>query len=457
MITKGKYIQVSNYTPKTFLVKCYAARILLASGLPRDIILRMALPVNKKSTAIILLLACLLFILYVYNLSYPPKPYYDEIQHVYFTQEIANNHNYTEYYNAHPPLWHLLVAACVKLFGDKPFVWRIISVICAMGVVFLIYRLAKKITGNPAVAALAVFLHVFDCISFTQARIAMMNSFMLLWMLWSILALLNAFPEQRPFDKKALVLCGIFFGLALATKLLAMNLFIFIGVIVFKEFLARKSERPALLIYSLIFLLLLPLFMHYAIHFSIVLFKGKTFADVWRIWHYHFDYLINLKESHLYASNFMGWPFILRPIWFHFEHILTNSPAAKVFGIICIGNPVIFWAIPLAVLCLCADFLKKRAYPSGLILLGFFSQWLFPFSLMKLTFFHYFYTAMPFACMAIALIIWKAWQKSMIWRWAAAIYLIAAAAMFIYWYPLLAGIGISQGIYQQHMWFERWI
>jgi len=413
-------------------------------------------PRYKNITVGILLGIVLLFV-WGYQLQLPRQFYYDENQYIGFTQELIYKHNYTEFYNVHPPLWHLLVMSCIKLFGDYSWVWRIVSLISGVGVILLLYQLTQKITGDPTVAALAVFASVFDCISLTQARIAMMNSFMLLFMLACLLYLLRAFPKEKPIDKRSLRLSGIFLGIALATKLLALNLFLFIAVILVQQAFKRKTERGILLREAGFFLFAVPLLMHFAIHLVIIFYKDRTLADVWKIWIFHIKYLIELKETHTYASKFWGWPLLLRPIWFYFKSDLWDTPLARVWGIICIGNPAIFWMIPVIIGNLLWDYWKRRSAVSGLILLGFFTQWLFPFALMKLTFFHYFYTAVPFVVMGLGLLLARIWRTGKIGRRVVITYLVLVAAMFVFWYPLLTGLSIPQWYYNQHMWLRSWI
>ena len=141
-----------------------------------------------------------------------------------------------------------------------------------------------------------------------------------------------------------------------------------------------------------------------------------------------------------------------RPTWAFYKnhHGLVN-------GIIFIGNPVLFWSTPLSIGFVVWEFLKKRSMTAGIILLGFCSQWLFFSLATRMTFFHYFYLAMPFAAMAMALLTRRIWLKGKIGRSLVVIFLIFTAMMFVYWYPLLTGLPIPYKFYEHHMWFRSWI
>ena len=148
---------------------------------------------------------------------------------------------------------------------------------------------------------------------------------------------------------------------------------------------------------------------------------------------------------------------MLRPIWFYFDAQRFGKPEAVIKGILCIGNPAIFWMIPVAIGYLIWDFCKRRAWASGLVLLGFFTQWL-PYAFFgRLKFFHYFYTAMPFVAMALALLLSRLWAWGKPGRVIVVLYLILVAGMFVYWYPLLTALPVSGKFFQHHMWFKKWI
>src|SRR3990167_9690190 len=70
------------------------------------------------------------------------------------------------------PLGKLLFAFSIKLFGDNPFGWRILSVIFATISVIITYFLAKEITNNKTVAKIASLLLTFEFAFFVHSRTA---------------------------------------------------------------------------------------------------------------------------------------------------------------------------------------------------------------------------------------------------------------------------------------------
>lgn len=412
---------------------------------------------TRYKNLILIILGLIILCVYGYNLYFPYEPYFDEVHYVKFIRGLINDYQYLETSNVHPPLWHMSVAFCMKLFGDVSWAWRFVSLWSGLAVIFLTYKVALQITKDSTVSFLACFLLVFDCLSLTQARIAMMNSFMLLFMLASLLYFLRSFPDEGPLDKRALRLSGIFFGVALASKLVSLSVLFFFACIIGMEMVKRKGCREEIGKNVVYYLGLFPIVIFLSAHIFIPFLRDRTLADVWKIWSFHMGYNVGMKQEHGYSSVWWQWPLMFRPIWFYFKAQDWGTPAAVVRGIFCIGNPAIFWLIPVAVGNLVWRFFKEKSRVCGLVLLGFFSHWLpFAFS-SRLQFFHYFYIAMPFVVMAVALLVIQVWRTGKMGRGIVLVYLILVAGMFVFWYPLLIGLPVSGEFYGKHIWFNSWI
>ena len=89
---------------------------------------------------------------------------------------------------------------------------------------------------------------------------------------------------------------------------------------------------------------------------------------------------------------------MLRPVWYFFERTPGGfTPGgSQVRGILCLGNPIIFWFLPPLLAYSVVRTLREKSWALGFLVFGFFCQWL-PWSLAgRVKFFHYFYPAMPF-------------------------------------------------------------
>lgn len=83
----------------------------------------------------------------------------------------------------HLPLAKLLIALSMHLLGDNGFGWRIPSVIFGSIAILVFYLLMKRLTAYKMVPLVSTFLFSFDNLVFIQSRIAILDIFVLAFML----------------------------------------------------------------------------------------------------------------------------------------------------------------------------------------------------------------------------------------------------------------------------------
>ncbi|MBF0485431.1 MAG: phospholipid carrier-dependent glycosyltransferase [Candidatus Omnitrophica bacterium] len=411
---------------------------------------------NRYRTIVFILLGILVFFVYGYHFYLPREPYFDEILYVNFMRSLGAG-EYSITLSAHPPLWNFLMAGCVRVFGDYSWSWRLVSLLAGVGVLIVLYFLVKQITQDVTTSLLAVFFMLFDCLSLTQARAAMMNAFLLLWMLLSMLFFFYALEGKASFNRKYLLLSGIFLGLALATKILVFNMVFFFGPFVLIYAWQRKAERGKFLMWSAVCFILIPVVMFFCVYVPVMFFKDHQAVDIWAIPLFHLQYHFSTKQTHPYVSDWWTWPAMARPVWMYFQTAYYGTPGATVEGIVCIGNPALFWMMPVAIGYMLWEGLKNKSRVAGIILAGFASQWLCYIFVSRMKFLHYMYPVMPFLAMAFAVMGVKLWNKGKIGRAVVIYYLVLTAGMFVFWYPLLTGLPVSASFYSHHIWFRSWV
>ncbi|MCP5004597.1 MAG: phospholipid carrier-dependent glycosyltransferase, partial [Planctomycetes bacterium] len=284
-------------------------------------------------------------------------------------------------------------------------------------------------------------------------RIGMLNSMMVMFMLLSLYCFLQFFLDKTWTRKKAFLLSGIFLGLGLATRMVASYQFIIYGIVIGIYLVKSKKDFCPMLRSSFLYLILVPI----AIYLGTYLFIAVLYKNSWTDFLFHLQYGYKglvLKKGHHYGSPWWSWPLITRPVWYFFER---QKETGIVNGILCMGNQAIFWIIPLSIGHVMWKFIQKRSWPYGIILLGFFGQWLPWIFVSRIKYFHFFYTAMPFACMSMAVLLLWIWQMKKWGKIVVIAYLFLVASLFIYWYPLLTGFPITYKYFRHHMWFQPWI
>ena len=408
---------------------------------------------HLKCLSYILLGLCVI-VLYGYRLNFTSAPYFDELHYTHFFHGFIFQHIY-QLITVHPLLWGLLTWPFIAMFGESMTVWRIVSLLAGLLSIIGVYVLAKRISQSTLVALFAVFFFTFDCISLTQARVAMMNSLCLLWMILSLYIFLKYWQAPKGCGNLTLFATGICLGLAASTKLTALSMVLMIHFLFIQKLIKNKENKFSVLFSGVVLLFILPIIIYFAVYSWMFSLPGCSWHVIWGIQQFNFNYNLKIAgtQPHPYTSSWWGWPLILRPIWFYFAH-----QKGTVNGILCIGNPAVFWMIPVMTAYLFWYWVRHGCLAAvGLILFGFLSQWTIYALCPRTTFFHYFYLSMPFVAMGLAWICAQLWQKGTMGKTLVSLYMILVLGMFIYWYPLLTGLTISDEYYRNHIWFSSWI
>lgn len=382
--------------------------------------------------------------------------YFDEVHFVAGARGIASLSAYSE--TTHPPLGPILIAAALRFMGDHPGVWRLPSLLCSLGSLGLIERICLALTHKRSLGWATIILLSLDGLWMTQARIGLLNAPMLFFMLLSLWFVCKDWINGKQNKTRAWTLAGISAGLAICTKWSGASILIVIGVWGYFFFQKKPISMKQVKEISLSWILL-PSAVYFAGFLIIPFIQDFHWRDIWELQKLIPGHHLHLEGIfHRYTSSWWTWPFLFRPIWYGFNaHHPSALPSEQVIdGILCIGNPAIFWMIPLAIGFTCWQFKKNQRPFEGLILIGFFVEWLQSACVPRYTMFHHFYPALPFAVMSIASLLAHLWNQG---KWGPLIvgaYLGAVVVMFIYWYPLWTGLPISYAYYQHHLWFPSW-
>lgn len=410
---------------------------------------------RKKMVRFVVIALVMIFLaaLYGYRLYFPQERYFDEIYHAKRASELAIEQQFNRKVTIHPPLWHFASAFCISFLGDYSWVWRIPSMVCGLSNVFLVFLLTVRIFKNYFLGFVTSFLFTFDCLSITQARIGMLNSMMVMFMFLSLYCFLQFFLEDIWTREKAFLLSGIFLGLGLSTRMVASYQIIIYAIVIGVYLVTSRKNYWPTLRSAFLYLVLVPSTIYLGTYLFITVLYKNPWTDFLFHLHYGYEGLV-LTKGHHYGSPWWSWPLMTRPVWYFFER---QKETGIVNGILCIGNQAIFWIIPISIGYVFWKFIRKRTWAYGLILLGYFGQWLPWVFVSRIKFFHFFYTAMPFACMSVAVLLLWIWQMKKWGKIFVIAYLFLVISLFIYWYPLLTGFPITYKYYMQHMWFRSWI
>ncbi len=308
---------------------------------------------------------------FLFGIGNPARNYYDEGNYIPAARaflEDAPNPNPEA-----PPLGKLLLAAGIKLVGDNPLGWRIASAVCGSLSLVAVFLWTYFLSKDYRIACISAALTLFNNFLFVMSRVAMMDVFLVFFVLWGLVAYTAALElDIGPAKRRLLLYCsGISLGLAGACKWNAVDT---LAVLILASFaLFFMSKRPLgglsptiaryagnlrqIGIRSLILALLVSPLISYSVTFwplcrSLHLPFGvhQLLAMNLFIWRFHVAILGNC----FIVSSWYSWPFNLSP-----QRALSYL----------LGNPVIMWG-GLAALVYCFQRFWKLLVPAeGLVVI----------------------------------------------------------------------------------------
>jgi Gpi18-like mannosyltransferase len=475
--------------------------------------------ITRRDLALALLLVLIAGGLRFWNLEQPNELVFDE---VYFVEQGKNYLRGKEFMDPHPPFAKLAIGASVALFGGEASGYRVFNAVCGTLLVGVAYLTGRKLLGDGLAAFVTAAAVAFDGLFIVDSRIAVIDIWYVTFGALSYLLLFQYLRTPPPQRKPGiLVALGIALGLNLASKLF-IPAFTWMTVVFFLAVLSVHAERlhrsaqpwvrglaPAALVTSAAAAMYLAVFLpHYWLGWWHSLWDiPKYFKDV-------VGYEAAVADAtHPYSSKWYTWPFLLRPVWYHFKDV-PNDPS-HVIGVWGGGNPLVWWGGFAAILVAFARGIRERHLASVFLVTAFVLHYIV-WSWIGRTLFQYHYLPSLYAsvlALGMALgVLWRAPAEESFWVgagvallvpllptlmgpfprsgilvWAAlagaygaavvyrrlpafrwppgrvvvVAYGVVSVALLIYFYPLWSGMPIARDLYSARMWFQngpaRWI
>jgi dolichyl-phosphate-mannose--protein O-mannosyl transferase len=415
-----------------------------------------------------ILLGTLAFLLSTQHLATPPRYVFDELYNVYTAQHYVDG---LEAYDTailprddpalewtHPPLAKLIIAGSILTAGDNPVGWRLASVVFGVAGVCLTCLLGFGLSGPLAVGAGAAGLLLLDNLYLVESRTGMSNLIYAVFTLAALTACFRALTLPVSRVRPSLLLTGTFLGLALATKWSAAALWGWVGLALLwrgwqlyrDPSLAPRQVARTWGVPAILAMLAMPALIYAAswLHFFLT---GHSLADLVTLHREIFQYHRNLGVVHADSSAWWEWPLTLQPVRYFLAR--RSGEAMVVLGN---GNPALYLPMTRAVAWVAVDWWGRRPAALWILVIGFFGQWL-PWALSpRGTFVYHFLPAVPFGCIALGVLIAAGWRRSGVWRWGATAYVVAVAALFLWFYPLSTAAILTPEQVAQRLWLPSW-
>ena len=400
--------------------------------------------------------------------------YFDEIYHARTAYEHLNGMEFYE--TTHPPLGKLFIASGIALFGMDPFGWRIVGTVFGILMVPIMYAFGKRIFKSSRYAFIAAFLLAFDCMHFVQTRIATIDVygvFFIILMFYEMYRYYTAsfYNQTLRSTLKPLLLCGVFFGLGIASKWIGLYSGAGLAFLFFLSLYKRYREkrladaalkagaddpdgtlervrsrfRPAAirtLLAAIAFFIVIPLAIYIASYIPILLAKegNYTFSDLWGFQTFMFNYHSYLTATHPFSSQWWSWPVDGRPIWYYAEAGLPDGESASIAAF---GNIALWWAGLVGSVWLIVRSVKRRISddPGKLVVIVALASSFLPWVLVtRATFIYHYFASVPFIILATVYLIRHLEKRFPRFKYAVVGYLIFVVAVFAFFYPAMSGM-----------------
>ncbi len=374
----------------------------------------------------------------VFTLGFPQNEYFDEVYHAFTGKVILHGDPKAwEWWNTpppgfayewtHPPLAKLGMVAGMKIFGENSFGYRIPGAILGVGVVLLIYLLARAIFKDELVALISAAVFSLDGLALVMARIGMNDSYLLFFSLLSI----YFFVKQKD------LLSALSFGLAVSSKWSAIWVVPILGIL----WIWRSNKFK---LSTFLYLLLLPFTIYLSTYLPMFL-TGHNLSVWWemqkQMWWYH----TGLEATHPYTSAWWSWPLLIRPIYLY----TSEEVGGMVSRIYAFGNPLVFWfGLSSVAMSFVYAFYEKNKRLGFVIFsyLVFFVPWA---ASPRIMFLYHYLPSVPFMAIATGYILRRSPRL-------VFIYLTTCLLLFLYFYPHWAGIQIPLWLDQSYYWVNSW-
>ena len=389
------------------------------------------------------------WLIFVFRLSVPAKPVFDEVHYLPAARALLALSGPTNI--EHPLLAKELIAAGIHLFGDVPFGWRVASTLAGSATVAAVFALTHLLTRRTRAALLATTFALLGFTIYIQARIAMLDTFMVAFLIWGIVLLSSAIRDGSVTRWSA---GSVLMGLATACKWTAAP-YVAAAAVTFVLMRRERPQRwPGLGTVPALALLGGLSVATYFLTFAPAFFYAHDALTLHTLPHFQWDMYLRQTQKlppHTYQSNWWTWPLLIRPIWYLYEPV---DGAQR--GILLLGNPAVMWGGLVAVLACYQAWVRTGAArllaPAAL---WTFSVAIFAIIPKSLGFYYYYYPSSVLLCVALAVAIDH--HRAALGRWVE-LFLLLVFALWLYFLPVLSAQALANpAAFHRFTWFNSWV
>jgi len=395
---------------------------------------------RRRGLLVGIVIAVLASLTRLWDLTHPTDkgtPVFDEKHYVPQGWQVLTGANWIEDNPAyglivHPPVGKWMLAIGQAVFGYTPMGWRIVSALCGIAIVVMVYCAARRLARSTLVGAMAGILAICDGVLFVQSRMGMLDIFQTFFVVAAFTALIadrdqmrrrldDAYHRRGPFSgaygprlgfRWYRFTAGVLLGLACGTKWSGIYFVVaFTLMSLAFDVAARRAygvERPWVgvlardLLPSSLSLAVMPVLLYlgsfapwFASETSVYRYQvsgGGSGAlgwvpAAWRSLWYYQSGILKFHEGltnaagnhHPWESKPWTWPMGLRPMLYAVETGPDRCGADECARVqMLIGTPAIWWAALPVLAWAVWSFAGRRDWRYGVVLVAYgaaFAPW----------------------------------------------------------------------------------
>lgn len=480
---------------------------------------------DPYSWAATVVVATLAVIMRLVDLRFPPQAIFDETYYATDGNDMLtygvewDEKNNGPGYVVHPPLGKWMIALGIKAFGYDSLGWRISAVVIGGASVFMIIRIARRMFGSTVLGCAAGVLMAFDGMHFVLSRTALLDIFLMFFILaafgalvldrdqrrrrWSDFIAAGGDPSGRgraarpPFAvpwwrlaAAALIGCGLGVKWSAAFVLPA-----FLILVMWWEIGARRTagvRHPVLdaildeigwLILAGVIIVLVYLatwsgwfLTDHGYYRHWLRDTGQGEPAVWgpirNLIEYHsaaIGFHTGLDDSHPYQSRPWQWLLLGRPVAFHFSKTIPCGAADCSSEILLLGTPLLWWSFIPALGAAIWFGIARRDWRAGAILTMVAFTYLPWFYFTDRTMFYFYAIPIePFLILAVVFVLGAIMKpppgappddrRLLAGTIIAGAFVLLVVLNFAYFYPIYTGESLPTADWSRRMWLDRlWI
>lgn len=276
--------------------------------------------------------------------NYPAEVVFDEVHFGNFVRAYFTHENY---FDIHPPLGKLLIAAAAKIGGAEIsstelgaigqnynpkdlFALRFLPALTSALFVILVYYFCLRFTSSTTTALMAGIMILFDSALIVQSRFALLDIFLLFFGFSSLYLLLKSDDANGKKKWILIISSGIALGASYSIKWTGLSMVLMLGILGLYQLYKNKNWKEfalkALIIGTASFFVYL---LSFAIHFSLLVkpgpgdaflssdFQSKNFpAKFCELNEKMYFYNASITTKHPFQSKWNQWPLAQKSIFY---------------------------------------------------------------------------------------------------------------------------------------------